>query len=552
MKKYEDTILDLNGNAVSGASVTVKDYPGGTNSTIYSSAAGASQANPLTTGADGYFVCYLKDGAYNFQVSRTGITTETQTNVVVKEPVAEVNVDGYGAVGDGSTDDTAAIQAAENALTTAGGVLVFSPGKTYQFDTQLTKKSNVSWRLDGATLQWGGSTTVPITSGSTGVLKDFTISGGKIDIGTASKCFELKSPYNFHFDRVEIASNSSTNVLFDFSTNTSGTANGDSNYNAARGSISNILQSGTCGTFAKYTGNDSSHVCTLIGLHNINAVSCKVRGLDFAQWADSFALSGMQQYGITANSAVGIEFNSADPTSDVGVYNIQCPGMLAVDAFGSLTGRVGVKLNNCKDIKIGTLYQDPAAEGGQIVASSDAVGYEIGYYPASSNVRKVFTDSASKLAVAQGRQSPIFLAKSGTAVTAPEDTNTNTLATVAVPAGAMGANGRLRIIAIFNAASGTTNRTLTINLGSTALMTKVMSNEVNFLFELDVFNANDDAVQYGLPRIANTSGCVILTPTAGTEDTSGALNLTIKCAKATGSDPLILKAYSVELFSDGN
>lgn len=53
-------------------------------------------------------------------------------------PSMYYNVMQYGAKGDGSTDDTAAIQAAINAAQTAGGGTVFFPAGTYKISTTLT------------------------------------------------------------------------------------------------------------------------------------------------------------------------------------------------------------------------------------------------------------------------------------------------------------------------------------------------------------------------------------------------------------------------------
>lgn len=63
------------------------------------------------------------------------------------------NVEDYGAVGDGSTDDTTAINNAINAAYDAGGgVVVFMP-KVYAILTTVRIKSNVTLDLCGATLQ---------------------------------------------------------------------------------------------------------------------------------------------------------------------------------------------------------------------------------------------------------------------------------------------------------------------------------------------------------------------------------------------------------------
>jgi hypothetical protein len=64
---------------------------------------------------------------------------------------APVNVLDFGAVGDGVTDDTAAIQAAVNAVFAAGGGEIFFPKGTYLVSTTLEMKNAVSLRGTGDT-----------------------------------------------------------------------------------------------------------------------------------------------------------------------------------------------------------------------------------------------------------------------------------------------------------------------------------------------------------------------------------------------------------------
>ncbi len=64
-----------------------------------------------------------------------------------------INVKEYGAKGDGSTDDTDAIQAAEAAADDNGGMVYFPPG-TYSLDADLTVSSNVVFQFSaGAKIQ---------------------------------------------------------------------------------------------------------------------------------------------------------------------------------------------------------------------------------------------------------------------------------------------------------------------------------------------------------------------------------------------------------------
>lgn len=62
------------------------------------------------------------------------------------------NVKDYGAVGNGATDDKAAIQAAINAANSAGGGTIYYPRATYALTTGLTSYSNVIHRGEPGTV----------------------------------------------------------------------------------------------------------------------------------------------------------------------------------------------------------------------------------------------------------------------------------------------------------------------------------------------------------------------------------------------------------------
>ncbi|MFE5621718.1 right-handed parallel beta-helix repeat-containing protein [Streptomyces virginiae] len=62
-------------------------------------------------------------------------------------------VAAYGAVGNGTTDDTTAIQNALNAAGVAGGTVVLPGGKTYRITNYLNVKSNVTIIARGATIR---------------------------------------------------------------------------------------------------------------------------------------------------------------------------------------------------------------------------------------------------------------------------------------------------------------------------------------------------------------------------------------------------------------
>jgi len=64
-------------------------------------------------------------------------------------------VSEHGAVGDGVTDDTAAIHAARDAAG-VGGVVVFTAGRTYRAGALTLNAADQMWMLDGATLTYSG------------------------------------------------------------------------------------------------------------------------------------------------------------------------------------------------------------------------------------------------------------------------------------------------------------------------------------------------------------------------------------------------------------
>lgn len=134
MQKYQNALQDLHGNAIAGASVTVYVYGTTTLATIYTdNGSGLVPNSVVTTASDGGFYFYAPNGRYSLGISATNFVGESYTDLTLFDPTDAgiTSVKNYGAVGNGTTDDTAAIQAAIDAVSAAGGGTLLFPEGVY-------------------------------------------------------------------------------------------------------------------------------------------------------------------------------------------------------------------------------------------------------------------------------------------------------------------------------------------------------------------------------------------------------------------------------------
>ena len=131
MQKYQNAIQDVKGNAIAGAFINVYLYGTLTTATIYSDN-GVTPITPgsLTTDSEGEFGFYAANGRYTVSVTATGFTSQQFYDVLLFDPADAgiVSVKNYGAVGDGVTDDTIAINAALSAIYFTSQSLCFPAG----------------------------------------------------------------------------------------------------------------------------------------------------------------------------------------------------------------------------------------------------------------------------------------------------------------------------------------------------------------------------------------------------------------------------------------
>lgn len=142
---------------------------------------------PITTGSS-----HGSDGAYRFEGIPPGaywISVEINGEIGWESAVTGPHFDplAYGAVGDGATDDTEAVQAAITAAGVTRGI-VNGSGKTYKVTSTITLGSNVHLRdltLDASSLT-GADNIVEIvgTSGSNVSLTSNAVEGGTVISGS--------------------------------------------------------------------------------------------------------------------------------------------------------------------------------------------------------------------------------------------------------------------------------------------------------------------------------------------------------------------------------
>lgn len=143
LNKYIDTVTNsTTGRAIRGATVEVKNYPGLTSATIYSDDGTTLDADStVSTDADGFYQFYVASGRYTLVIRHAGATVKTVEDVQVGPPATGVaTLRDYGAaVGDGTTNDTAAVNAAD----AVGGIYV--PAGIYDTTLAATALDGPFW-----------------------------------------------------------------------------------------------------------------------------------------------------------------------------------------------------------------------------------------------------------------------------------------------------------------------------------------------------------------------------------------------------------------------
>lgn len=160
------------------------------------------------------------------------------------------------------------------------------------------------------------------------------------------------------------------------------------------------------------------------------------------------------------------------------------------------------------------------------------------------------TDETSARAFAAAAALPFPLGKSGVAASVTGTTSETTLATINVPAGAMGPNGQLRITMLWNYTNSANTKTLRIRLGGTVLITAAPTTTAGLYTQTLIANRNSASSQIIAPNAVGTTNAWGATGTAGGAaalNTANALDITLTAQLALGTETATLDAYLVEL-----
>ena len=145
------------------------------------------------------------------------------------------------------------------------------------------------------------------------------------------------------------------------------------------------------------------------------------------------------------------------------------------------------------------------------------------------------------------RLNPIKIFSLSAPVSLTGSTSAVTLATITIPAGLMGANGKLKIYPLWSTTNNANAKTLRLNFGGSTCSTMVSQSVPNNSGLLIIRNINSESVQKcssGLVAGIGSSTGSIASPTV---DTSAAKAITITGQLAFGTDTLTLEDLFVEV-----
>lgn len=141
------------------------------------------------------------------------------------------------------------------------------------------------------------------------------------------------------------------------------------------------------------------------------------------------------------------------------------------------------------------------------------------------------------------------LAQSGVQASHTGDTAEHTFATVALPAGALGANGQLEVEAMFSHTSSGNSKTSRVKLGSTVIagLAVTTSGSANVRNRVSNRNAQNSQV-FMAPGLSTHFGITSVAISTSAVDTASAQNITFTGQLTNSGETISLESYRILLF----
>ena len=210
---------------------------------------------------------------------------------------------------------------------------------------------------------------------------------------------------------------------------------------------------------------------------------------------------------------------------------------------GDATG-VNVDCNDAGGFSInGVVCQDGIVTASNVGSAASFAASD--FLQAANNLAEIgsATDTARNL------RTGYVLAQSAMGVSHTGDTNEFTLASIAIPAAAMGANGRIEVKTRFTLSGAAGGKTLKIKLGGSTIVTATPSASVtSYRINAEAANRNASNSQFTQYETMNHIGSTGIGQGTLAVDTSVAANIDIAGTLANASDTVRLESYQVILY----
>lgn len=141
------------------------------------------------------------------------------------------------------------------------------------------------------------------------------------------------------------------------------------------------------------------------------------------------------------------------------------------------------------------------------------------------------------------------LRQSGVQVPLTGSTSETTLATVTVPGKSMGANGRLRVTLLFEHTNNGNNKTLRLKFGATTVVTKTVTTNVGHRIQIEIINRNSVSAQMTNNASTGGFGDAAFAHAGSSINTASDVTMLITGQLADGADSMSLESYLVEVMS---